>query len=283
MMFDISEMAIDRFLPLLEERAPECYDGLDLEHRRVVKIVARTVLSRIARSDALYHDLAHTISVALAGLDILQGKQIRDGGVTSGDWMHVCIALLCHDVGYVRGTCRKDSPPEYVVDERGGAVSLAPGASDAALTRYHVDRGKIFAREYLAAFPCLDLDRITADIEATRFPFADKTLTKDPAGEPSLVRAADLIGQLADRDYLRKANALFHEFVEAGIAAEKGYASPADLIARYPTFYRQMIRPNLSAALDYLALTERGRAWIAGLAVHVHTEEYQEPRSGPER
>lgn len=283
MTFDIAELAIDHFLPLLDERAPDCHDGISPDHRCVVRMVARAVLPRIARSDALYHDLAHTISVVLAGLDILRGKQIRDGTVTSEDWMHICVALLCHDVGYVRGICRNDAPPTYVVDASGATISLPPGASDAARTRHHVDRGKIFAREYLATFPDLDLDRITAAIEATRFPRADETLTMDPEGEPSLVRAADLIGQLGDPDYLRKANALFHEFVEAGIAAEKGYASPVDLTTRYPTFYRQMIRPSPSTALDYLALTARGRAWIAGLAVHVHIEEHQQPRSGPER
>lgn len=283
MTFDISGLAIDRFLPLLEERAPDCHDGIRADHRQVVRTVARAALSRIARSDALYHDLAHTMSVVLAGLDILQGKQIVDGGVTSADWMHMSIALLCHDIGYIRGICRNDAPPDYVIDESGATVQLLPGASDAALTRHHVDRGKIFAREYLAMFVDIDIDRVTAAIEATRFPCADETLTRNPAGEPSLVRAADLIGQLADPDYGRKANALYHEFVEAGIAAEKGYASPLDLTTRYPTFYRQIIRPSLSAALGYLSVTARGRTWIAGLAVHVHVEEHQEPRPGPER
>ncbi|SDG59344.1 hypothetical protein [Thalassobaculum litoreum] len=283
MTFDLSELAIDHFLPLLDERSPECIDGINPDHRRVVRMSARATLSRIARSDALYHDLAHTMSVVLAGLDILRGKQILDGGVTSSDWMHMCVALLCHDVGYVRGICRQDRPPEYIVSQSGDTVSLSPGASDAALTPYHVDRGKIFAREYLATFPDLELDRITAAIEATRFPCVDKALTKNPEREPSLVQAADLIGQFGDPNYLRKANALFHEFVEARIAEEKGYTSAVDLTTRYPTFYWKMIRPSLSAALDYLAQTARGRTWIAGLSMHVHIEEHREPRSGPQR
>ena len=47
------------------------------------------------------------------------------------------------------------------------------------------------------------------------------------------MRAADLIGQLADPNYLRKQTALFHEFVETGIAERLGFTSPADLAERY--------------------------------------------------
>jgi len=47
---------------------------------------------------------------------------------------------------------------------------------------------------------------------------------------------ADLIGQLGDPHYLRKANALYHEFEEVGMNKQLGYASPADLTALYPQF-----------------------------------------------
>jgi hypothetical protein len=44
--------------------------------------------------------------------------------------------------------------------------------------------------------------------------------------ESGPVRAADLIGQLGDPNYIRKANALFHEFAEIGFANQLGYGSP---------------------------------------------------------
>ena len=44
----------------------------------------------------------------------------------------------------------------------------------------------------------------------------------------SLLRAADLIGQLGDPHYLRKANALYYEFEEIGLNRQFGYESPAD-------------------------------------------------------
>ncbi|HBB33823.1 MAG TPA: metal-dependent phosphohydrolase, partial [Cyanobacteria bacterium UBA9273] len=56
-------------------------------------------------SDALYHNVEHTILVTLVGQEILRGKHIRDGGVSCEDWLHFIISLLCHDIGYVKGVC----------------------------------------------------------------------------------------------------------------------------------------------------------------------------------
>ena len=44
--------------------------------------------------------------------------------------------------------------------------------------------------------------------------------------EAELLRAADLIGQLGDPHYLRKANALYSEFEEIGMNRQLGYSSP---------------------------------------------------------
>jgi hypothetical protein len=51
------------------------------------------------------------------------------------------------------------------------------------------------------------------------------------------VQAADLVGQLGDPLYARKANALYHEFEEIGMNRQLGYTSPADLIDKYPSCY----------------------------------------------
>jgi hypothetical protein len=61
----------------------------------------------------------------------------------------------------------------------------------------------------------LDAIRIANAIEFTRFPptpVADASDNEDGM----LVRAADLIGQLGDPHYLRKANALYYEFEKSG-------------------------------------------------------------------
>jgi hypothetical protein len=84
--------------------------------------------------------------------------------------------------------------------------------------------------ERLGGSPTIDAERVARAIEFTRFPTC-----RGPGGEPEeregrLVQAADLIGQLGDSLYLKKANALFYEFEEIGLNRQLGYASPADLV-----------------------------------------------------
>ena len=45
-----------------------------------------------------------------------------------------------------------------------------------------------------------------------------------------LLRAADLIGQFGDPNYMRKSNALFCEFEEIGLNKTLGYNTPADVV-----------------------------------------------------
>jgi hypothetical protein len=89
-------------------------------------------------------------------------------------------------------------------------------------------------------------------IECTRFPYDDEKEI-DEAG--SLLRAADLIGQLGDPHYLRKANAVYHEFEEIGLNKQFGYDSPADLLDKYPRFYWNSVFPHIQAGIRYLNVT----------------------------
>src|SRR3712207_5502817 len=170
------------------------------------------------------------------------------------------VALLCHDVGYVRGACRGDTATEVVVDLAGNKRELPRGASDAWLTPYHVDRSKIFVRERADVMgPVVDPERVAAAIELTRFPVPDDDDHKATGTEAGLVRAADLIGQLADPNYLRKQTALYHEFVETGTAERLGLATPADLGEGYVRFFWEKVEPYIGDGLRYLALTQEGR------------------------
>ena len=76
------------------------------------------------------------------------------------DWLHFTVALLCHDIGYLRGICPGDSEDVFVTDEQGGSVRAPRGASDAFLTPYHIERGKIFVRYRCAQIEYLDAERI---------------------------------------------------------------------------------------------------------------------------
>src|SRR4029079_10410477 len=126
-------------------------------------------------------------------------------------------------------------------------------ASDAALAPYHVDRGKLFVLERLGGEGAVvDAVRIASAIEFTRFPVTEPSERPNHPVEAMLVRAADLIGQLGDPSYLRKANALFCEFRETGVAKTLGYDSPADVIEKYPDFYWRSVSPYVAPAVQFL-------------------------------
>jgi hypothetical protein len=101
--------------------------------------------------------------------------------------------------------------------------------------------------------------------------------------EGRLVQAADLIGQLSDPLYPKKANALFYEFEEIGLNRQLGYASPADLVERYPDFYWTSVSPHLEEAIGCLNVTAAGRQWIANLHSHVFCAEHAFALMGPQR
>ena len=114
--------------------------------------------------------------------------------------------------------------------------------------------------------------RICRAIEFTRFPIA--TEAEDKGNEECLLmRAANLIGQLGDPRYLRKANALYCEFEEIGVNKKFGYTSAADLIDLYPQFYFGSLSAHLQTAIRYLNVTTRGRRWIACLYSNVFRAE----------
>ena len=238
--------------------------------------LARSTMECLGRTDALYHNLEHTMLVTLVGRDILRGRTLTER-IEATDYDHLIVACLLHDIGYVRGVLKGDTKTHFVVDENGRTVTLPRGASDAALTPYHVTRSKMFVYERLGKSPTLDADRLARAIEATRFPpgRADDL-------EPTLVQAADLIGQLGDPLYARKANALYYEFEEVGMNRQLGYTSPADLIDKYPAFYWNSVAGHLDVATSYLNATVSGQQWIAHLHNHVFCGEHSCRLMGPQ-
>ena len=273
-MFNPTQVVIDAFVEQLNEAYTRTYGLLQPEYPNIIAFTARMALENIANSDAAYHDVNHTILVTEVGQEILRGKHLSEGGVSPRDWLHFMISLLCHDIGYVRGVCSGDGGGRYVTDESGRTVTLPPGATDAALTPYHVNRSKLFVRERYGKVPQLDIEVIIANIEHTRFPVPDGDAHATTHAHPGLVRAADLIGQLADIGYMRKIPALFQEFQENGAAARLGYRNADDLRRAYPSFFWKAVTPYIQDGLRYLAVTQEGKQWIANLFSHVFAEEH---------
>lgn len=246
---------------------------------RVLEGATRTAMECIGNSDALYHNIEHTMLVTLAAQAILTGRNLH-AHLAAEDYLHILIACLAHDIGYVRGLFPEDDEDGFIIDEAGTKVSLPRGASDASLMMYHVDRSKLFVRRRLPSVHGLDPERVARAIEGTRFPAREG---QEYDGEASILRAADFIGQLGDPNYLRKANALYYEFEEVGINRQLGYDSPADIVNRYPQFYWNSVAPHIQTEIGYLNKTEIGRQWIANLYSNVFRAERDISLSGPQK
>ena len=278
-MITIPELAAEALGSHLAKHMSRRFGSSDAGLIEIVQSAATLALDCIGNSDALYHNVEHTMLVTLVGYDILTGRRLLTE-TSASDYAHVIVACLFHDIGYVRGILKGDSADGYIINTSGNKAKLPRGSSDAALMPYRVDRSKLYVMDRVSKIKALDATRIANAIEATRFPTHDSV---DHSEEGMLVHAANLIGQLGDPHYLRKANALYYEFEEIGTNKQLGYASPADLTERYPQFYWNRVSAQIETAIRYLNITSSGRQWIANLYSNVFRAEREPNLSGPQR
>ena len=79
-MFNATEILISDFVEKLRAGYHRTYGGLNPDYEDIIAWAGSMALENIANSDALYHNVEHTILVTLVGQEILRGKQIREGG-----------------------------------------------------------------------------------------------------------------------------------------------------------------------------------------------------------
>jgi hypothetical protein len=261
---------IDAFVSSARQAYRETYPGLPADLEAGLERAARTALQTLRNCDCPYHDLEHTLLVTDAGIDIMRGRQLARGDVSAASWLQAVVALLFHDLGYLRGLLKDDQDGAYLADETGRRVTPPPGATDAFMMPYHVARGRMFVVERFAGDPVIDGAMVASFIEMTRFPVPDESFYQQLDSLGALVRAADLIGQMADPNYPMKQARLYVELEETGEAERLGYRNPAELRADFPTFFYRQVYPYLPAALDYLTRTQEGEQWIANLIRHLH-------------
>jgi hypothetical protein len=280
-MLNMTSLLADELGKRLRAVFHRTFGGADHAVAAAIDEAARLVIERLATSDALYHNAEHTALVTLVAQDILRGLRLRRN-IDADDWLHFIVAALAHDLGYLRDVCPGDKGDRQVIDAAGNTVVLPRGASDAFLTPYHVYRSKAVVLARFDGHPLIDGQRIARAIELTRFPIPHDEDHAETDTEAGLLRAADLIGQLADPLYPRKLNALFHEFAEIGINKKLGYASPADLAEHYPPFFWSKVEPYIGDAIRYLELTMEGRQWVAQLYSNVFAIEHHRQHMGPQ-
>lgn len=264
-MLNVTQLLADEVANRLGANYAVSFGGADSKYLDHAIRASRDALQRIATSDALYHNVEHTVYVTLVGLQILLGKQILHGDVSREEWLNVAVALMCHDIGYVRGVCANDALERIATGIKNHTIRCVDGSSDAALMPIHVDRGKRYTAENFGGNSAVDIAFVQACIERTRFPVPDDPSYQQVGDYPGLVRGADLIGQLSDPRYLHKLAAVFYEFEEIGFNVTTGYRKPGDLLQAYPLFFERNVTPYISEALRYLEQTKDGREIIASL------------------
>jgi hypothetical protein len=197
----------------------------------------------------LYHNRTHANEVVLCAARMLHGLHLAGQGLDADHIDAALIGALMHDVGYLM----KDG-------EAGG--------TGAQFTDTHVLRGVAFARTHLADLPPHVLEATSKVILLTDHRKPSSWMNFDNRQQQRAAYAiatADLIGQMANREYLERLLLLYFEFEEARMG---GFADIHALLEGTTSFYR-VIKARLDHELN---------GFSSHLALHFR-EEYDDSRN----
>ena len=189
----------------------------------------------LLRCDTHYHDLRHALDAGLAMARLLDGhaRATRDAGGPIIDAEHALLGVLLalnHDIGLLR---------------RENEAHL----QGASLTPVHERRGVGFMTGYLAQTPLAHLADKAELIMVTRLDYhMPQGMSPVDSALSCLLGSADLMAQLADRNYLEKCREfLFIEFSAIGIAggSDGPYPTPEILLKKTPAFYTGLLRQRI--------------------------------------
>ncbi|MDO9071520.1 MAG: hypothetical protein Q7V36_08400 [Deltaproteobacteria bacterium] len=179
------------------------------------------------RCNTFYHDLSHTLDCLLVTAKLIHGAGLNGIVFTHRDVTLGLISALMHDTGYIQA----------VEDNTG---------TGAKYTVSHIQRSIEFMKKYFHdnAFPseylpiCRDFLRCTGlDVKISEIKFQSRE--HEILGQ--ILGTADLIGQMANDNYLEKLPFLYDEFKEAGVP---GYRNKLDLLKKTPAFW-EMVKTRL--------------------------------------
>src|SRR5499433_4351584 len=122
-MITVPELAADALGTFLASYMQRRYGRAETRLVELVPSIARIALECIGNSDALYHNVEHTMLVTMAGHDILRGRALHTH-MPPDDYAHLIIACLTHDIGYVRGILLDDDDEGFVVNSAGKKVRV---------------------------------------------------------------------------------------------------------------------------------------------------------------
>ncbi|MCO5053209.1 MAG: hypothetical protein M9920_13000 [Verrucomicrobiae bacterium] len=197
-------------------------------------------------SDARYHDLEHTLQGTLCFVRLLhcRAKAGATPTISQHNFERGLIGILLHDTGYLKR--RHDLE-----------------GTGAKYTATHVLRSLEFTNQLLArkAFPLADIRAVQNMIRCTGIDVFLESISFLSAEERLVGHAlgtADLLGQMAAKDYVEKLPILHAEFQEAA-RHDRGhtdfitkFGGAEELISRTPAFWRDYVLPKLQKEFDGL-------------------------------
>jgi len=191
-------------------------------------------------SNTKYHDLEHTCAVTLATARLMHGIHVQDQTFSSRVIQLGLIGALFHDTGLIQ--------TEEENDGTGAQYTIGHEDRSIALMGKHLS-DKDFSAENI--LDCSHIIRCTKlSLPLNEIPFRSeetKTMGK-------VLGSADLIAQMADRNYLKKLPLLFLEFKEAGMA---GFETPLELFENTEEFYHSVARTRLAEELENVSAAAR--------------------------
>jgi len=191
-------------------------------------------------SNTKYHDLEHTCAVTLATARLMHGIHVQNQTFSSRVIQLGLIGALFHDTGLIQTVEENDGTgAQYTIGHEDRSIAL--------MERYLSDKG-FSAGDIL---DCSHIIRCTKlSLPLNEIPFRSeetKTMGK-------VLGSADLIAQMADRNYLKKLPLLFLEFKEAGMA---GFETPLELFENTEEFYHSVARTRLAEELGNVSAAAR--------------------------
>ncbi|MBN1532162.1 MAG: hypothetical protein JXA20_05830 [Spirochaetes bacterium] len=194
--------------------------------KRCYKEITRLFKGGIAGYKACnteYHDLAHTIDSMLAAIRLLDGYNMTNEHISETVGRNCLIAALFHDTGYIQ----EDSDGQGT-----GAKHIAR----------HLERSIKFLEKNheLFSIDAGDIDSIRNILLTTGSDVDEGSIrynSQDEITAGKILGSANLLGQMAQREYLEKLLFLYYEYREANIP---GFDTEFDILRKTVDFYENV-------------------------------------------
>ena len=179
-----------------------------------------------------YHNFSHTLDALLATARLIDGYNISEKVLPVKLVINLLKSALLHDIGYIQEN-----------DDEG---------TGAKYTANHVTRSVEFISIHHAEFGIKpdELETISNIVRSTGLKINLKEVSFKSDEERFagyFMGTGDILGQMADREYLEKLLFLYYEFHEAGIP---GYNTEFDIIKNTLKFYEE-IKERIGAMYQF--------------------------------